>query len=194
MSNFEQDSAHVAPTTQQSPLFNKDSFPGAEHCIASHHGLPIPVDAAEFPWFDDFAQATLTVEILDIALADLRNFTARRSRGVMYICDAIRRAADKFAAQPSYSAETMHDIATKLITYIAMCLAPEDAYGDWLSLQLPASYRRDSEQAMSARVQWVEWMITHVEGNIKQLEENETAACTQQEVYLNTPARWLTTK
>lgn len=194
MNNFEQDAAHTLPGTQRSPLFNKDSFPGAEHCIVSFYGYPIPVDAAEFPWFNDFAQADMALEILDIALAYLHDFTARRSRGAMYMCDAIRRAADKFAAQPSYSAETMHDIATKLITYIAVCIAPENTYGDWLSLQLPTSYRRDSEQTMSARVQWVEWMITHVEGNIKQLEENETAACTQQEVYLSTPDRWLTTK
>lgn len=185
MNNFE---------SQQSPLFNADSFPGAERCIASQHGLPIPVNAAEFPWFADLEQATLALEILDATLTGLRSFTSRQSRGTIYMCGVICRTALNLEAQPCYSTWIMRSISAKLTTYIAVCIAPEDTYGNWLSLQPLDNYQRCPEQTMSARIQWVEWMITCVESNIKQLEENETAACTQQEVYLNTPARWLQTK
>lgn len=194
MNNFEQDHAYVAPGSQQSPLFNKNSFPGAENCIASKHGLPIPVGCAEFPRFDNFAQADLALEILDVAVEMVRKHVAEDLRYTTYLCTTINESAVGLAVRTNRPIIPTCNIAARVTEYITRCMAGKETYGGWLAARLPDAGWWGSRQTNTARLQWLELMIVYVKSNIKQLEENETAACTEQETYLTTPARWLETK
>lgn len=194
MNNSEQDHARILPGTQRSPLFNADSFPGAEHCIVSLDGFPIPVDAAKFPWFDDFAQADLALNMLTASHAAMTNFILDYPDACTYICNHLYDAAVALVNARRTSYILADGVYSKLIGYLAACLAGKETYGGWLATRLPDCYLWNAYETNIARLDWLDRMIVYVKGNIKQLEENEAAACTQQETYLNTPARWLETK
>lgn len=194
MSNFEQNSTPAVPESQQSPLLNKDSFLAAARCITSQHGLPIPVDGAEFPNFADLKQAVLALEILTGAHAGMASWVRDFPRTRTYICNNLYMVASSLIqTKGTHSAHT-YNIVGAITKYIAACLEGNDTYGGWLVVQSHNDIWLDHYPANTARLQWLEHMIGRVKATIEQLEENGAAACTQQEVYLSTPARWLTTK
>ncbi len=188
MNNFEQDHDYIPPATAQFPLFNEHSFPGAENCIASKHGLPIPVEWAEFPLFSSLEVSTTALAIVDEALTGV----GKGGVATMYICNALEMATYRVTGRFT------HPVLTELKRYIALALAGRATYVTWLTDNLGGEmYAEDNNWCYwihDARAQWLKWMATQICSNIKQLEEAETAACTKQETYLATPYRWLTTK